>query len=895
MVVPDREPPDAVERDLLEAFGFRDARHQWIDLLREAEHPLGLGRIGEYELLEEVGRGGQGVVYRARQAGTQRIIALKRLLAGSLAGASANERFRREVEVAAALDHQSVITVFGFELVDGQPLLAMEWVDGVPLDEWARDQDSTSTVVDLFLELCAGVRHAHQRGILHRDLKPSNILVGRDGRPRILDFGLAKRTHGDDRLTRSAQFLGTPRYAAPEVQRDSSSYDARADVYALGVLLVEALTGELPPPVPRPDGAGTRDVEDAELRRPWQALGSELEAVLLTAIATDPERRYSSVDALMEDLRRWRQGEGVLAHPPTLPYRLRVLARQHRLAIGLAAGAVVLLAVFGAHTSWQARTLARERDAVEAERRRAEEHHEESRAILGLLFDVVLPSFGPEAEGPTAAFEAAATRIDETARDRPLARATMHVACGDVFLTLGRYTPAASHFERALEIRRAVLGDDAPDVARCRRRLAKVIGLRGDLARAEAEFARAEVVLRRQTDDAADDLIEVLTDRANVLIALGRPDVAGPMLSETLGLCTRRGPADGLHAAAVRVVQASLRLEQQRPADAVADLRHALEVQERRRGADSLTAIRTGVLLGFALATAGEHASGEARLRRARTALEERLADSHPWVMDARTRHAEVLLALGRGEEAEDLARRAVAVARVEYGASSPLAPHLNTLGEALVRRGSVDEGLAQLEESCRITRAGLGDGHPRLAAALTKLSSARLAAGDVPGARSAVDEALAIGRAVYGEASVVVAYDTCALARILAEQGDYIAYAAHYEKAYETFRARLGREHPDTLQAYNEIANGLGYAGRWEEAVERFRTSLALRRTSLPAGDPKIGETLLSLGSLLRELERHDEAMPFLVEASEIFDRTLDASDPRRGWAREALMAQER
>ena len=241
----------------LDGFGFDLPDDDWLDRLRESEAQLNLGRIGSYELIEEVSRGGQGVVFRARQPGTQREIALKRLLAGSFATASMRRRFEREVEAAAALNHPNIVTVFGCETVDGNPQLAMEWVDGVPVTEWVRPRGTDAVSRDpeetlsVFLRIADAVQHAHSRGVLHRDLKPSNVLVDRDGEPHVLDFGLAKRVDVDSAadvtLTGSADFLGTPAYASPEqFHTDELTLDARSDVYSLGVLLFELLTGESP-------------------------------------------------------------------------------------------------------------------------------------------------------------------------------------------------------------------------------------------------------------------------------------------------------------------------------------------------------------------------------------------------------------------------------------------------------------------------------------------------------------------------------------------------------------------------------------------------------------------------------------------------------------------------
>ncbi len=194
-------------------FLFDEPGDGWLESVRDAETPVSLGSIGDYELIAEVSRGGQGVVFLARQPGTHRTIALKRLRAGTLSTAAMQQRFQREVEAAAALNHPNIVTVYGMEVVDGLPVFAMEWVDGVPVTEWAAhgeddERRDPSEMLELFLRICDAVQHAHSRGVLHRDLKPSNILVDECGQPHVLDFGLAMRLEPDA----TGEILETPAF-----------------------------------------------------------------------------------------------------------------------------------------------------------------------------------------------------------------------------------------------------------------------------------------------------------------------------------------------------------------------------------------------------------------------------------------------------------------------------------------------------------------------------------------------------------------------------------------------------------------------------------------------------------------------------------------------------------
>lgn len=225
----------------LDEFGFDADGDPWLDHLQEALVPPEIGAIGPYEIVAEVARGGQGVVYRARQAGTNREIALKRLVEGRLATATARRRFEREIEAAAALQHPSIVPVYGMDVVDGAPMLALQWIEGEHVDTWSRKRKGPARrdeVLRLFLRLCDPVEHAHRHGILHLDLKPSNV-IAEAGRAKLIDLSLA-RPPGDAHAG-----IGTWQYLSPEQAR-GGNLTAAADVWGIGAVLFEAATGEAP-------------------------------------------------------------------------------------------------------------------------------------------------------------------------------------------------------------------------------------------------------------------------------------------------------------------------------------------------------------------------------------------------------------------------------------------------------------------------------------------------------------------------------------------------------------------------------------------------------------------------------------------------------------------------
>lgn len=349
-------PREQNSREVAASFGFQDNR--WMDLLRDACNDARRPRrmLGPYAVLEAAGRGGQGAVYKVVQPGTGRVIALKRLNLGCFAETRDRLRFQREMEATAALDHPGIVTLLGHDSVDEQPVLLMEWVAGQEVDLWAGRKGMTrEAVLAMFAQIADAIAHAHRRGVLHRDLKPSNVLIVRrdDGSdaPKVLDFGLSRMLGASRNMTATEGFVGTPAYASPEqASARWQEVDTRSDIFSLGVMLYQALTGSLP--FAAEDMATLlSEISHREPTRPSRVTGArfvldaELDAIVLKALSKTPAARYESMDAMAADLRRKLAGQAVMAHPPRLLYQTRAFARQHRSAVSI--GLVALTLVSG--------------------------------------------------------------------------------------------------------------------------------------------------------------------------------------------------------------------------------------------------------------------------------------------------------------------------------------------------------------------------------------------------------------------------------------------------------------------------------------------------------------------------------------------------------------------
>jgi serine/threonine protein kinase len=363
--------------------------------------------FGDYELLEEIARGGMGIVYKARQVSANRLVALKMILAGSFASSREVQRFRTEAEAAANLDHPHIVPIFEVGEHEGQQYYSMKFVDGTSLAKHPRHNPRGE--VEGMIPVIRGVHHAHLRGVLHRDLKPSNVLVDSSGTRLVTDFGLAKRLEAaDGSFTETGQVLGTPKYMAPEQAAGRKDLTVAVDVYSLGVILFERLTGKTPF---AGDDALTllrqaRESEPPRLSSIRPGLDRDLETVVLKCLEKSPAARYASAEALADDLARWLRGEPIEARPVGQAERLWRWCRRNPVVSGLSAAVAASLVVGIIGTTIFAVRESQERArAVTAEKN-----------MEGLLARGLSKPLDPDGEAKTALSEPEAESLWELAR-----------------------------------------------------------------------------------------------------------------------------------------------------------------------------------------------------------------------------------------------------------------------------------------------------------------------------------------------------------------------------------------------------------------------------------------------------------------------------------------------
>ena len=522
-----RAEDEALAEEMRELLG----RHETLERERFLEEPASAPPaaslsgmvVGDYTLRAPLGQGGMGSVWLAdRSDGRFSGRAAVKLLNASLIGRDGEARFRREASILARLRHPNIARLLDAGVSPlHQPYIVLEYVDGERID---RSCDSRGLGVPerikIFLEVLDAVAHAHANLIVHRDLKPQNVLVDSEGRPRLLDFGIAKLIDPDGErptLTREGASALTPEFAAPE-QVTGGNITTATDIYSLGVLLCTLLTGRHPSgSFPTAPAEWIATIVDREARpmselasespaaRHAGALRGDLDNIVARALRKRPEERYPSVEALADDLRRHLRHEPVSARPDTLRYRLSKLVRRHPAAVGSVAVAVVAASLFTAAIAWQAREARLQRDEAESQMVRATA----AREFMGFLLSVASAP-GP-AHTPGDLLAKGETLVGkEYAGNEPL-QAEMLVAIGRQYMATESYDKATPVLERAAEL--AGRAGDPGLSSRALCPLALLRMFKGQQDEANAMMARA-------FDQLPDDALHAV-QRAECLIDRG--------------------------------------------------------------------------------------------------------------------------------------------------------------------------------------------------------------------------------------------------------------------------------------------------------------------------------------------------------------------------------------
>ena len=773
--------------------------------------PLGPApTIGPYRLIQQIGEGGMGQVWLAEQTEpVTRRVALKLVRAGRF-DAALLSRFETERQTLAIMEHPAIAKVFDAgSTPDGQPYFVMEYVEGRSITEYCDVKHlSLPERLALFMQVCEGVQHAHLKAIIHRDLKPSNVLVTEiDGKaaPRIIDFGIAKAIDPAGReathATSAGSVIGTLGYMSPE-QADPriADIDTRTDVYALGVILFELLTGSRPFELHRApldevlrrlreddppalvtamskdgDTAGmTAERRGVDLKRLTGMLRGDLDSITRKALARERDRRYATPLELAADLHRYLSDLPVEARPANTLYLVRKHLRRHRFGIAIGAVVLMLLVGFAIAQAVQLRRITRERDRADR-----------IAAFMTSIFSVVDPS---EARGRNVS---AREVLDRAAREiaakqdlDPVVRARLMATMGRTYTGLGLYARAEELLTPAVEMQAGALGPEAKET------------------------------------------LETTAWRGLVLRRVGRIDEAQELLAATLARQQVLFGAEDPSALRTMDFLAQVLSDQGKPVEAESMLREALRASTASRGADHPQTLHARRSLGATLYDQARYAEAET-LERETLEIERRvLGPDHPGTLLTMSNLARDLARLGRPAEAEKI-NREVHAASVRVNGPD----HRNTwvafssIIDNLCQQGRADEGVTMSRELLAAQQRLNPPESPDVLEALEVLAVALGTAGQTTEAASIQEQALELRRKQMGPDAPGVGASTLNLAFTLSYAGRHAEADPYYREAIRI--AGTTQRQNGVSDAWLGYAMGATMAGKKDLAFDCLRKSL--------------------------------------------------------------------
>jgi tetratricopeptide (TPR) repeat protein len=723
-----------LEREVRELLAAEQSAAQASAAPQPTASPAGR-RLGPYRIERLLGRGGMGAVYLAHRADGQfeQTVAIK-VIGLPFDFDLFRDRFVRERQILAALNHPNITRLLdGGVTDDGELYVVMEYVEGDRLDVYCRDLPIPEKL-RLFRDVCAAVQHAHQNLIVHRDIKPSNILVTADGIPKLLDFGTAKLLEpGADEITSTGLGLMTPGYASPEQLR-GQPVTTLSDVYSLGVLLFELLTGQ------KPFGAGAATLNpDRQTERPSavarrsrnprlaRLLVGDLDRIVSKALQPELAQRYSSVEQLSGDIRRYLAGEPVLAHAPSLAYTGAKFIRRHAWGVALALLFAAGLAGATAFSLWQARVARQQADRAQR---------------INAFMNDILGSPNPRWYNPLRNKGKSVTvmevldelrgRIGPELAGQPATEIELRRTIGRMYTTLGRHDRAHEQLETALTKQLALTGPNHPDVGRAYNDLATDDYLAFNLVRAEQD-GRAAVSILRNAKSKADreTLMEASETLADVLGNLGGARTELIALFQRALAISRDLYGDG-GSTAVLLGDFGYFLTSSDVESAQRYLNESLALFRAKPGGLPVEAFVPLDGLGALHIMTGDYRGAEVYLREGYGILQRAVGPDSPYTSTLRERLALAIGLSGRFSEAEHELNATLKLRRQSKGAQAELSTtgSLRYLGEVELAAGRLDSAEKNLRAVLSVYRRDIKKGDRRIPYTAGKLGECLLAEG---------------------------------------------------------------------------------------------------------------------------------------------------------------------
>jgi eukaryotic-like serine/threonine-protein kinase len=869
----------------------------------ESTAPLGTGVIviDRYRLLQKIGEGGMGEVWLAEQREpVRRRVALKLVKTG-MNTREVMARFESERQALALMDHPAIAKVFDAGSTDeGVPYFVMEYVAGVPITTYCDNHRLTTRErLELFMRVCEGVQHAHQKAIIHRDLKPSNILVTEvDGKaaPKIIDFGVAKaltqRLIAETIFTRVGAMIGTPEYMSPEQALSSGEdIDTRTDVYSLGIILYELLAGTPPlelrkiafeeflrrlreeePEKPstkiRTHDAATstelarkRQTEPGALAKQMQG---DLDSIALKALEKDRARRYGSTSDLAADIGRHLRNEPVLAVPPSVAYRARKFARRYRGAL-LTAAAFILVLIAAAAISI--------RQSVRANREAAA-----AQAVNDFLQnDLLAQASAATQSGPSAkpdpdlkvrtALDRAAAHITGRFDRQPDVEAAIRDTIGQTYIDLGLFPEAHTQFERALSLYRRVLGAQNPKTLKNIDYLGNVAYQQGKYAEAEALLGNALQVQRRVLGPSHRDTLYSVTTLANVYVKQGKYPLAEAYDRQALEIRQRLlGPEDPATLNSMNSL-ANVYLSQGKYPQAETLYTQTLETRRRVLGPEHPATMESMNNLANMYNSQAKYSKAEALLSQTLEIQRRVLGPEHPYTLITMNNLALSYDYQGAHAEAEILDRQTLEIERRISGPDHPetLRP-MNNLGRAYLGEGKYAQAEALFTQLVDIERRVLGPEHISTLGAMDNLASAYEYRGKYVPAEALFKQVVEVSRRVLGSEHPRTLSFLSDSAFMYQREGKYSLAETQAAQVLAGQRHALGSDQSDTMASAADLALALVSQREFAESEALAREAMDTFRRIQPDDWQRFRSESL-LGASLAGQKKYAEAEPLLLE----------------------------
>ena len=819
--------------------------------------------FGSYVLMRRIGQGGMGEVYLAerRDGAFEQRVALKLL---PFPTPNLMQRFRRERQILASLEHPNIARLLDGGIgAESVPYFAMEYVEGVAITQHCREQllDVRQTLV-LFELICAAVQYAHRNLVVHRDLKPSNILVTKEGVPKLLDFGIAKILESSDvgHVTQTAARVFTPDYAAPEQIR-GDAVTTSTDVYSLGIVLYELLVGA------KPFDSSTyasfqAGICDFEARLPSAALGGksrakrnelrgDIDRIVLTAIAQEPARRYGSVEAFSNDIRRHLDGQPISIRTDARFYRLQKFVNRNRPLVAVATLLVVTLMAAGTGILWQARRVSQEAAKTTA-----------VNGFLRSVFSVTDPDVNKgESISATDMLDRSAARLESEFVDERELKVDLQNTLGGLYLTLGEYERAKDLFEKSLTLQAIYPEQNTSTFANSLLNLASANIALDHYRTAEPELRQAIVLFKKSHEENAPNSSKAMRLLGTIYTALGRSKDAEPLLTQALAIDRKIG-AD-VEASDDLVALAAFDFRIHRYKESVGLYRRALETYREKLGAANSKTVLTQSELADATFFAGDIGLAINMSRESAESSKKLFGQNHPLSLRAQRKLALLLAENNFYDEAEPLLSDLLVRTRATLGPRhSDVAEVLLAFVEYDFGRGRYDDALAAAREANGIWRDALGEKNERLEEGLKDVAACEQALGQFDNAVRDLNAALELSRTLAGDKTITYADLEQTLGKVYIQMGDASSAEPYCSDAEKIASEVSGPEDPLMAEAQFCIAALTSRRGDRATAVELWNKALATAKHAYADAPLQQERFTYPLAKALTIADRQDAAL---------------------------------